>query len=65
MATGFEDVVEAQHVRLDISIRILDAVADTRLSGEVDNDLRLILLEEGVNSGFVGDVAFDEDPRAV
>ena len=63
MAAGFEDVVEAYHVRLDVGIRILDTVADTRLRGEVDNNVRLILLEEGVNSGFVGDVAFDKEPR--
>jgi len=32
MTTGFQDVVEADQVGLDVSIRICDGVADARLS---------------------------------
>ena len=60
MAAGFEDVVEAYHVGLDIGIGILDAVADSCLSGEVDYDVEVILGKEGIDGGFVSDVALDE-----
>ena len=57
---GFQDVVEPDHVALDVSIRVLDAIADTRLSGKVHDDIEMVFLEEAINEGLVGEVALDE-----
>ena len=46
MAAGLKDVVEAYDVALDVSVGVLDAVADTRLGGEVDYDVEFVLGEE-------------------
>lgn len=60
VAAGFEDVVEANEVGLDVGVGVVDAVANAGLSGEVDDDVRLVLGEQLVDGGFVGEVAFDE-----
>ena len=57
---GLQDVVEADHVALDIGIRILDAIADTGLSSQVNDDVELVFLEEVIDEGLVGEVALDE-----
>ena len=57
---GLQDVVEADHVALDIGIRVLDAVADTCLCGQVHDDVEVVFLEEAFDEGFVGEVALDE-----
>ena len=60
MATGFEDVVEADEVRFDIGVRVGDGVAHAGLCGEIDHDLRLVLLEGFVNERLVRQTALDE-----
>ena len=60
MPTGLQDVVEPDHVALDVRIRVLDAVADTRLSGQVHDDVKVVFLEETVDEGLVGKVALNE-----
>ena len=60
MPAGLQDVVEPDHVALNISVRILDAIADTRLSCEVHDDIEVVFLEEAVDEGLVGEVALDE-----
>lgn len=60
MSAGLQDVVEPDHVALDISIRVLDTVADTRLGGQVHYDIEMIFLEDAVDEGLVGEVALDE-----
>ena len=62
MAAGLEDIVEANHVGLDIGIRVLDAVADASLGSEVHNDIEGILSEESIDGGLVGYIALDEGP---
>ena len=61
VAAGFEDVVETDEVALDIGSGIGDAVTDSGLGGEIDDDVGEVFVEEAVDEGFVGDVAFDED----
>ena len=63
MAAGLENVVEANHVGLDIGIGILDRIADTGLSSKIHHDIEMILGEEGIDGGFVSDVTLDEDKR--
>ncbi len=58
--TSFQDVVEPDHVALDIGIRVFDAIADARLSGEVYDDVEVVLVEEVVYKGLIGEVALDE-----
>ena len=57
---GLQDVVEPDHVALDVGIRVLDAIPDTRLSSKVHDDVKVVFLEEAVNEGLVGEVALDE-----
>ena len=60
MPAGLQDVVESDHVALDIGIRVLDAIANTGLSGKVHHDVEMVFLEEAVDESLVGEVAFDE-----
>ena len=60
MPTGFQDVVEPDHVALDVRIRVLDAIADTGLCCQVYDDIEVVFLEELVDEGLVGEVALDE-----
>ena len=60
MPAGLQDVVEPDHVALDVRIRVLDAIADTGLSGKVHDDIEVVFLEEAVDEGLVGEVALDE-----
>ena len=63
MPTGFEDIVEANDVALNIDIGVVDAVAYTGLGCEVDHDIEFILGKEVINQGLVDYAAFDERPR--
>ena len=60
MTAGFEDVVETDDVAFDIDIGVLDAVADTSLGSEVDNDVELVFCKEIIDKLAVGNAAFDE-----
>ena len=57
---GLQDVVEPDHVALDVGIRILDAIADTSLCREVHDDIEVVFLEEIIDESLIGEVAFDE-----
>ena len=61
MPARLQDVVEPDDVAFDIDIRVLDAVAYTCLSGQVDNDIELVLLEETVDELSVGNTTLDGD----
>ena len=62
MTTGFENVVEADEVRLDVGIGIGDAVAHTGLSSEVHHNLWLVFVEDFVNGSLVSNIAFHKHP---
>ena len=57
---GLQDIVKADHVALNVGIRVLDAIADTRLCGQVHDDIEVVFLEEAINERLVGEVALDE-----
>ena len=63
-AAGFEDVVEADEVALDVGVGVGDGVADAGLRGEVDDDVGVVLVEDLVDEGPVSEVALDEGPGA-
>ncbi len=46
---GLQNVVEPDHVALDIRIRVLDAITDTRLSRKVHDDVEVVFLEEAID----------------
>ena len=60
MAAGFEDVVEADEVRFDIGVRVGDGIAHAGLRGEVDHDLRAVLLKDAADERLVRQIALDE-----
>ena len=65
VAAGFEDVVEADEVSLDIGIGIGDTVAHACLCSKVDYNLGLELSKELVDELAVGYVAFDKAEAGV
>ena len=60
VSAGFEDVVEADQVALDVNVRVVDRVTDARLRGEVHDDIGSVCLENAVDQFLVGDAALDE-----
>lgn len=58
MAAGFENVVEANHVALDVSVRVRDGITNTCLCAEVHHNVRVILLKNTVNEGLVCQITF-------
>ena len=57
---SLQDVVEPDHVALDIGIGVLYAIPDPRLSGKIHDDVEVVFLEDAVDEGLVGEVALDE-----
>ncbi len=57
---GFQDVVEAYHVALDVGVRVLNGIAHTCLGGKVYHNVEMLFGKEFFYEGFVGNVAFDE-----
>ena len=60
LAAGVEQYARADDVRLQENLRILDGAVDMRLRREVDDDVRLLLLEDTVDRTAVCDVRADE-----
>ena len=61
VAAGLEDVVEADDVRLDVDVGVVDGVAHAGLGGEVHDDGGAVLAEDLLDMAAVGEVAFNED----
>ena len=62
MTTGFQNIVETNHIRLDIGIWILNGVAHTSLSSQIHHHIELIFRKQGINSCLIGNIALDELP---
>ena len=60
MAAGFQNVIEADHVAFNISIRVGDRVTNTRLGTQIDHNIRMILLENAVDQLFICKVALNK-----
>ena len=58
MTAGFQDIVETDHVGLDIGVRVCDGIADASLSTKVYYNCRLVLCENLIDHCFVSKVAF-------
>ena len=60
VSAGFQDVIEPQHITLDVSIRVGDGIPYSRLRAEVDHDVWMVLLKDAVNQGLVRQIALDK-----
>ncbi len=59
-AAGVEQHARADDIRLQEDLRVLDGAVDMRLRCEVDDDIRLLLLKDAVDSLTIRDVRADE-----
>ncbi len=60
VAAAFEQVGEADDVRLHVGVRILQRVAHAGLRGEVDDGVEVAFLEQVFHHHAVGDVVLEE-----
>ena len=60
VAAGLQNVVEADHIAFDISVWVGDGVANSRLSTQIDHNIRVILLKNAVDKCLVRKVALDK-----
>ena len=58
MTAGFQNVVEANHVALNVGIRVGDGVTHTCLSTQIDHNIRVILLKNAVDKCLVCKISF-------
>ena len=56
MATALEDVQRAGDVAVDVGVRILDGVADARLSAEMNHPIKPFVGEQRLHACSVGQV---------
>ena len=62
MTAGLQDIIETDKVALDVSIRISNAVAYSRLSCEVHDNSNFVFREDFLNCVFVCDGSVDKSP---
>ena len=60
MPAGLQDIVKADHVALDVGIRILNGIPHAGLGGQVHHNVKLIIGKQLINQRFVGQVSLDE-----
>ena len=65
MATGLEDVEEAYKITFQVGTRVLDGVADSRLSCEVYHDVKAVLCEQALDEGGVTKISAHEGEAAL
>ena len=54
MTTGFQNIEETHHIRFHIGSRIVDAIANPRLSRQINYNIRFEVFKKTVNSHFIG-----------
>ena len=60
MSASFQYIIEANHVALNIGIRIGDAIAHASLSCQIHHHVKVVLLEQSINQCFVSQITLDE-----
>lgn len=60
VAAGFQNVIEANHVALDVGIRVGDGIANTSLSAQIDHNIRVMLLKNAIDHCLVRKIALDK-----
>ena len=53
MAASLKNVIEADDVGFDISIRMVNAIADASLGGEINDDVWFVLFEDFIDEFFI------------
>ena len=61
MPARFQDVIETNQIRFDISIRINDGISDACLGSEIHNDLRLVLFKYLIDQFLIRNTAFNKN----
>lgn len=62
MSASLQNVVEADHVALDIGIGIGDGIAYASLCRQVYNNVGMIFIKDGIDGSAVGNIALDKGP---
>ena len=57
---GLENVVEADKVRLDVHVRVVNGIPDSRLGRQVHHHVKVIFREQPVHQRLVADAALHE-----
>ena len=65
MAACFQNIIETNQIRLNISIWIGDRIPHTCLCCQVNHNSRLICLENILNQIRISDVSFDKSPGRI
>ncbi len=65
MAAGFQDVIEAQDISLNIHIRVRDRVAHTCLSCEVHDNSGVIVCKNLIDERTICNRTLDESPSGL
>ena len=60
VAAAFENIGETDDIALDVSVRILQGIANAGLGGQVDDLVELLVGKQLVHAGTVGHVELDE-----
>jgi hypothetical protein len=60
MTASFQNVIEANHVALDVGIRVGDGVANASLGTQIDHNIRVILLKNTVDKCLVRKIPLDK-----
>ena len=60
VTAGFQNIIEAEHIALDVSVRVSDGVTNTCLCAEIDHNIWVVLLEDAVDESLVRKVSLNE-----
>ena len=60
MAACFQDIEETNDIGINVRTGIIDTIADTGLSGQVDDDVRVVFVKGLLHRIGIGQVALDE-----
>ena len=62
ISASFKDIEKAEDIAPDISVRVVNRIANAGLSGKVDNVLGAVQVKNFIDKIFVGEVAAIKNP---
>ncbi len=60
MPASFQNIEKANHIAVDVSTRVFDGIAHTRLRGKVNDNFRSVVREQPVHSLLISQISLDE-----
>ena len=60
MTAGLQDIVKANHIAFYVYVWVKNGIADACLRGEIDYNIRVMLLKDAVNKILVRKISLDE-----